>query len=211
MGRVDTEVREELEELEEREEMEELEEREETVRRRWTVESSTVESDVPQCQPQGGAEPQTEPPQPPDSNAVSELVRLGVPSGLHPPPGSMPCTGLLGPDAMEQSNRNVIGMGRSRLCEYHLGMRSTMCNRGSNCEFAHLLSQQDVPNESPHDGRWLTVWSKGHVDICVSTTHTAPKTLRRCSRRPSSVRRATASKGFLIGHGLGRPQQHYPA
>ena len=85
------------------------------------LESSTVESEVPQRQPQGGAEPQTEPPQPPDSNAVSELVRLGVPSGLHPPPGSMPRTGLLGPNAMEQPNRNVIGMGRSRLCEYHFG------------------------------------------------------------------------------------------
>ena len=169
MGEVETEVREELEELEEREEMEELEEREETVRRRWTVESSTVESEVPQPQPQGGAEqpePQPEPPQPPDSNAVSELVRLGVPSGLHPPPGSMPRTGLLGPNAMEQPNRNVIGMGRSRLCEYHLGMRSTWCNRGSNCEFAHRLSQLDVPNEFPHDGKWWTVWHEGQVDIC---------------------------------------------
>ena len=67
---------------------------------------------------------------------------------------------------MEQPNRNVIGMGRSRLCEYNLGMRSTQCNRGSNCEFAHRLSQLDVPNESPQDGIWWTVWHEGQVDIC---------------------------------------------
>ena len=172
------------------------------------LESSTVESEVPQPQPQGGAEqpePQPEPPQPPDSNAVSELVRLGVPSGLHPPPGPMPRTGLLGPNAMEQPNRNVIGMGRSRLCEYHLGMRSTWCNRGSNCEFAHRLSQLDVPNESPHDGRWGLCGMRAKWTSVFGTTHTAPKTLRRGSRGPSSVRRSTAAKGFLIGHGAWPP------
>ena len=84
--KVETEVQEEWEELEEPAEEQELEAREET--------------EVPH--------------QPQDSNVVSELVRLGA--FCSPPPGSMPRTGLLGPNAMEQPNRNMAGLGRSMLC-----------------------------------------------------------------------------------------------
>ena len=77
-----------------------------------------------------------------------------------PPPDSMPQTGLLGP------NRNMEGLGRSRLCPYHLGMRDTGCQYDSRCAFAHRLWELDVPNESPQESRWSTVWIDGQVDIC---------------------------------------------
>ena len=64
---------------------------------------------------------------------------------------------------MEQPNRNVVVLGRSRLCEYHLGMRTSWCNR-PKCEFAHRLSELDVPNETSND-RWAKVWHDGEVDI----------------------------------------------
>ena len=68
------------------------------------------------------------------------------------------------PNAMEQPNRNLAVLGRSRLCEYHLGMRSSWCKRGDKCEFAHRLSELDVPNET-FDSIWSHVSNRGQVDI----------------------------------------------
>ena len=58
------------------------------------------------------------------------------PSPMANPWSSMPRTALEVPNAMEQINQNIAVLGRSRLCQYHLGMRTSQCNH-PKCEFAH--------------------------------------------------------------------------
>ena len=64
---------------------------------------------------------------------------------------------------MEQMNRNIAALGRSRLREYNLGLRLHRCRR-PNCHYAHWLKDLAVANETKKC-RWARVWTEGQVDI----------------------------------------------
>ena len=64
---------------------------------------------------------------------------------------------------MEQIERNIAALGRSRLCEYNLGLRLHR-RRRPNCHYAHWLKDLEAPNETKMF-RWTDVWKYGQVDI----------------------------------------------